>query len=382
MTTLSDLISKVQASEFVTSVKSVATSLGLIPDDWVELDPEDAMANAFGQTAATWWNTYVYFAIRGGLLDYAEKKWLELLAKNVFNVDKIKASFATGTWTGTNATASNIGPFNAGDLLFYDLDTNKTYRNTNASPVTFIPGVNPAIPIAADEIGSGSNAAPSRVVLLTTVLGLSGSNAAAVSGFDDESDESLRARCRLKFASLSPNGAKAAYQYVALTPSLNGGIAVNRVKVSNGSINGTVRVVLAKASGPLDSGEVTTVDAKLQALVVPTGATLTTANSVAHSIAVTWQAWCPASANVDPTAARDAANAALAKAFESFPIDGFSTSGVPGTGKVFVNILEATIRDAIPEAFQVSVTIPSGDVAIATDEIPTWGVPTGTVTNV
>jgi uncharacterized phage protein gp47/JayE len=376
MTTLSDLISQLKGSEFISSVKTIAASVGLFPDDWEEGDAEEAIVESVGDAVAQLWNTFVWYAIRGGFLDYAERGWLTLLARNVFNVERILATFATGTWTGTNATASPIGPFNPGDLVFVSLDNGKTYRNSGT--VTFAPSTTTAITLQAEEIGTGSNAAPTRVVLQTTVLGVTGTNAASIAGRDDETDDALRARCRLKPASLSPNGPSQAYEFVCLTPDFHG-VTVNRVKVSLGSVNGTVSVLIAGVDGAFtDPADVAAVNTAVLKNVAPTGATPTVTSAVGNSIPVTWQGWSHPSANVDPTAAEAAVNAALVLAFQSFPIGG--DEKVAGSGFVYKNVIETVIKAAVPGFFEVEVTAPAADVAIAANEVPTLGAVNKTVT--
>jgi hypothetical protein len=379
MSLLADLLSPILASDFATSVKSVAAGLGLLPDSWVALDPEDAIVESTAETFAMQWNTYATIAIQGGWLETAAaigdttgpaNGWIRLLASSVFNVQAIPSSFASGGWTGTNTTAGNLGPFGPGQLKFYNLDTNKTY--TNASSVTFVPGANSPTTITADVIGSGSNAAPGRIVLLTTVLGLSGSNALAIFGLDAETAPALAARCRLKYYALSPNGPSQAYQYVALTPSLNGGLSINRVAVSPSSTIGLVTMLIASPAGPpVNVGDPAALQAVLYTLVVPDTAKLLVAGAVAHTINVTWTAYYHASANIVPATEMANGNAALTSAFALFPIGGDAIT--PGNGFVFVDRLISILGTALPKAFQIVVSVPGGDVAIAANEVPTLG---------
>jgi hypothetical protein len=386
MSLLADLLSPILASDFVASVKSVAAGLGLLPDSWVALDPEDAIVESTAETFAMQWNTYATIAIQGGWLETAAaigdttgpaNGWIRLLASSVFNVQAIPSSFASGGWTGTNTTAGNLGPFGVGQLKFYNLDTNKTY--TNASAVTFVPGANPPTTIVADGIGSGSNAAPGRIALLTTVLGLSGSNALGLFGIDAETAPALAARCRLKYYALSPNGPSQAYQYVALTPSLNGGLSINRVAISPSSTTGLVTMLIASPAGPpANVGDPAALQAVLYTLVVPDTVKLLVAGAAAHAIDVTWRTYYHASANVVPATEVANGTAALAAAFATFPIGGDAI--VPGNGFVFVDRLIAVLAVACPKAFQIVVTLPAANEAIAANEVPTLGVSTGTAT--
>jgi hypothetical protein len=69
---------------------------------------------------------------------------------------------------------------------------------------------------SADEAGSDSNAAAGEIdTLVTTMLGVTCSNdTLAALGIDEESDESLRERCRAKLGMLSPNGPARRYNAV------------------------------------------------------------------------------------------------------------------------------------------------------------------------
>jgi len=377
MTALSDLLSTVKASDLVASIKTTATTLGLLPSSWQSGDPEDAIVNSVSQTIATYWNTYVYYAINGGFLSTATGKWLTLLAKGVFNVDRNLATFASGGWTGTNATAAPLGPYAPNTLTFVCLDTGATY--TNQSSATFAVGVNAPITIVANVSGTAAgNAAPTRIVLQTTVVGLTGSNALAISGTDDETDAALALRCTYKWASLSPNGPADAYRYVALTPSFHG-VSVNRVLVSPSSLNGSVLVTLANASsgGILTGGDVALVDAAIKANVVPVTVTETTQSATALSVPVTYQLWAHTTSGIVPATAQAAVNAALVTAFQNFPIGGDLISG---SGKVYVSDLVGIIKSVVPQAFQIVVTAPAADVALGTYQVATLGAVTPTIT--
>lgn len=395
MTLLAALLNPIVASDIATSIKTVAAGLGLIPSDWLAIDPEDAIVQSAAQTAATQWNTYAIVAIQGGFLDTAAaigsptapaNGWIKLLASSVFNLTANPATFAAGGWTGTNSTGGNLGPYAVGQLKFYNLDApTQTYSNTTS--VTFVPGANAPITISADFVGTQANGAPSRIVLLNTVLGLSGSNALAIAGNDAETSPALAARCRLKYYGLSPNGPAQAYQYVALTTSLNGGVAVNRVAVSPSSTNGSVIVALAGPYGPIAGGDVTTVSNAIYGVsptpggVVPDTVNASIISAVAHSVPVTWQAYYHTSANIVPATEQANGNAALVADFLLRPIGGDAIT--PGSGRVFVDHIREVLGAALPKAFDIQVTAPAADVVIVgfpAPEVPTLGATSGTAT--
>jgi hypothetical protein len=392
VTILAALLSPILSSDLVTSIKDVAAGLGLIPSDWAPLDPEDAIIESSSQTFAMKWNTYATVAIQGGFLDTAAaigsptapaNGWIKLLASSVFNVTAQPATFAQGGWTGTNATGGNLGPYSPGQLKFYNLDApSQTYSNTTT--VTFLPGVPLTVTISADFVGSQANAAPSRIALLNTVLGLTGANALSIAGLDAETSPALANRCRLKYYGLSPNGASQAYQYVALTRSLNGGVAVNRVAVSPSSTNGSLIVALAGPSGPLSGGDVTTVQNAIYGVsptpggVVPDTVYASVITAAGHTINVTWVAYYHSTDNIVPATEMTNGNAALVADFQLRPIAGDAIT--PGNGRVFVDHIKEVLGAALPKAFDIQVSAPANDVAIAgfpAPEVPTLGtVPT------
>ena len=126
--------------------------------------------------------------------------------------------------------------------------------------------VGQGVDFEADVQGAGTSVAGSISQAVTVLPGVVVTNPQAFIGAVAESNVALAARCRLKLQSLSPNGAKAAYAFFALTAFQL--LAVGGTQNPNGTFNflstpvtkvlvlpqtttGTVQVVLANASGPL-----------------------------------------------------------------------------------------------------------------------------------
>jgi uncharacterized phage protein gp47/JayE len=152
-----------------------------------------------------------------GFLDYAEGAWLELLAWNVFHVEKIKATYASAV-LGLKLTNTGGGFYviEPGDVIVAHATTKKTYRNTTGG--TLNPGVGQVLrlDLVADEAGADSNATVGTITdLVTTSLGVTVTNEVALAGLDEESDPALRQRCRDSLATLSVGGIKNAYEYYA-----------------------------------------------------------------------------------------------------------------------------------------------------------------------
>ncbi len=121
---------------------------------------------------------------------------------------------ATGEVTLANSGGGvyNLG---VGDLIITNPTTQKAYRNTDALSVG-VASSTTTVAIEAVEVGSASTSAPNTITALTTtMLGVTCTNATAVVGVDEETDEDLRVRCREKLSALSPDGPKAAFSYFA-----------------------------------------------------------------------------------------------------------------------------------------------------------------------
>lgn len=395
MSSLSTLFATMATTTFSASVKTVAGVVALLPENWKTGDFELEFTTAVSKRVSEWWNSYIRLAIRGGFLDYAEAGWLTMLARNVYKVDRITADFAEGGWTGTNASAGVLGPYAAGDLVFVHTTSGKTYRN--AESVSFAVGVNAPVDVVADEVGTDSDAAPGDIELQTVVVGLTGTNAAAVLGRDEEEDEPLRARCRLKPASISPNGPRAAYEYVALTPTdtdggrWDHGVVVNRVWISPWSEDATVEEIIAGPNGAIDPGDVDLVDEATQLNVVPDGVTATVASATNVTVPVTYTVYVRAKSGIEAATTEAACDLAIPRHFRAVPISGDKLppdDGEADPGFVFVNLLESVIAQAardlgegenVQEVVQVVVSLPAADVELAFGEVPVAGTITGTV---
>jgi hypothetical protein len=129
-----------------------------------------------------------------------------------------------------------------------------------------------AATIGADQAGVGGTAAPGTITNpVTDNIGVTVTNLVSLVGAPAESNLAYVARCRLKLASLSPNGPHDAYNYFALVASLllssgmripsdpagtypvvllSGG-AITRTRVDTDKVTGIVHTTIANAAGPV-----------------------------------------------------------------------------------------------------------------------------------
>ncbi len=274
--------------EIKESIYSTLTSIGIVTTSWQPGAVTRTIIAVLAKLLVGWF-TLVSTIAKSGFLDTAVGGWLTLLADLVYGVDRVEATFATGEVTFDNNSGSLYGPFDPDEFIVKSSALDKTYVNT--ATFTLNPGQqNVMVAIRAQEQGAASTAAPGQIdTLVTSLAGVTVTNELSVVGVDAETDATLRERCRDALGALSPNGPKSAYEYVATTPSLNGGITITRVKVLPPPGDGTVTVVIAGPDGAVSGGSVTAVQAGIDANVVPEIGTaiVVSATNVALTYSVT-----------------------------------------------------------------------------------------------
>jgi len=325
---------------------------------------------------------------RSGFLSLSEGEWLTLVARYVYNTERITATFATGSVTIDNASG-NIYAIDPGDLILLNTATDATYRNTELVNIgSMQTGV--IVAVQADIEGSGGTAAAGAIDdFVTTFLGLSVTNDAALVGTDAELDPELRSRAELATGALSPNGPADAYRYFAASAvrAADGeAIGVTRIKVTPDGAGG-VAVVVATGSGGVTgtSGDPDTdlgaVHLAMEENAVPLGITLTTTSATVTTVAVTATVWVLETlADTDATlesAVQDALNALLA----GMPIGGVVIS--PADGKVYKQALEGAVSSVFGTSLvNLSMGTPAADTTLTGSQAPVMGTLTLTITRV
>lgn len=316
---------------------------------------------------------------KSAFLDLTSGDWLALVAKYVYGVDKLLATFATGTVTLDN-TGGGVYSGDPGDLVVKNAVTGKTYRNTSAFSVAALEtGV--VVPVSAIEAGSASTATAGQIIEFETpLLGVTVTNASALVGTDDEDDAALKTRCRQKPASLSPNGPADAYEYVARSALRSDGtpIGVTRVRTTPGS-TGTVAVRVATASGPVTgtegdpSTDLGAIAAAIFAQVEPQAVQASVSSAVAKSIDIYYSLWVYDNVGLTDQELSDLITARLAQFMAIQPIRGNLIDGFPD-GKVFADDILTVINGTRDEIFHVELAAPlTSDVTIGDTEVPVLG---------
>jgi hypothetical protein len=303
--------------------------------------------------------------VRGGFLLFAGGTYLRAHAKDVYDVDFLPATQATGEVTLTNAGGAThtVG---ANELVVRVSGTNKRFRVTEA----FVLAANSVltVDIEAIEPGAASSVSPNEIdELEVTLAKVSVTNAAAIVGRDAEADPALVQRCLLKKGTWSPFGPRDAYEYAALSAKLAGDVPTNitRVVTSPYSSRGQVRTILATPSGTPTSPEIAAVVEEIERKARPSSVTSLVSGAVplptTHEITL----WAKGGTEA---IVRERAEIALSALISSWPIGGVSkTDG--GQGYFFADALAAALIGSSPEAFDVDGV--GSDIAQDFDEVVT-----------
>ena len=234
--TLNDLVTPATYQDTLTLELNIAAQLGLPTTAWQPIDPIRTILTTNAQIIAQYTQTINLIA-QGGYASYAavipgtdsnvdsagyETTWMDLVAYEVYNVQRIEANFATGLVTLSNATANTFGsPYSPGTLHFNNTVTGATYSNTGTVDIdnsNFPSASLTTLEIVADAAFPGALGNSVQGTVLNMVTPLVGVTVQALAGniiaTNQETNAQLLARCQAKLGSLSPNGASQAYQYV------------------------------------------------------------------------------------------------------------------------------------------------------------------------
>jgi phage-related baseplate assembly protein len=376
---LQDLVTPLTRQDVETSVYNVLTLLGVDTTAWKPGSVVRTMISATSLVLAALSTLQAQIAA-SGFLALSQGDWLTVVAQQVYGLDRLQATFASGSITLTNS-GGGIYLFSAGGLTFRNPTTGKTYHNTADISLGAVSSASG--PIQADALGAASTSAAATITFLVTPFpGVTCSNAAAVVGRDAETDVSLRTRCSELLGSLSPHGPWDAYTFAARSAltSAGAGAGVNRTRLTKDGF-GNVTIYLATASGVITGtiGDRTSAlgaaDDAIQRNAAPLAVTAHTLSATAVVIPVTYEVWLYNTAGLTDAQVQSAISAVLVAFFAAQPIGGNVVSGV---GSVYVDAIRAAIESAVPQIFHTLVTAPGADVVLTAGQVPVLGTITVT----
>lgn len=373
---ITDLITPVSQADAMNTLLSVASALGLPTTSWQSGNWIRTMLATTAQKISDL-SVVATQVTRGGFGDLlATDSWADAWSQSIYNVTRIPATQATGAVDVTAGPTAVSTTYNPGELIFAHATTNLTYRNT-AAVIINANTTTAGVPVLADVAGAASNAAPGAVTLMvSTQVGLSVTNSSSIIGTDKETTPALVTRARRKLGSLSPNGPKDAYNYVATTLAVVTS-PITRTNTVASQTTGVVSVYVANAGGSPSVADVAAVQTALDNFATPWAVTATAVAATPLVIPVTYQVWTKG-ASLSATQMQVAIANALAAFFASLKIGGDVIA--PDTGAVYIDALQTAIANAAPGIRRVVVTSPATTVAMTPNQVATLGTVSGTIT--
>ncbi len=291
------------------------------------------------------------------LLDYATGQWLTLHAASRYDVTRAASTFATHTLTLNNATGAGPYTIAPGQLLMQS-SGGVRFRSTNTANVVVPLSSSVSITVRAETAGTAGNATPAVIVSPANAGMGSTYGAIATNGAEEESDASLRARCKAKWSTLGRGATLDAYVYLATTSSAT---TVTRAKAVTGGGNGTVYVYVAQTSAAATGGHVATVQAYI-GVRKPFTDSVTVYAAQAIPVDVTATVTFE-SATYNTSTAQAAIEAALHAALDARSIG----------EDVDLGAIYAAIRGAAAGVLDVDITLPAGDTSIGDSQVSLTG---------
>jgi len=253
---LLDIASQTTPSQALALLLSYLTTSGLPATAWQPgsvprtlLEGESiAYADAMNLAAAI---------ANGNILDLSAGEWLTQLADSHYDTQRKAALFAQGAVRITNASGSAFSA-GAGTLLAASTQSTTSFRILDAI-VGLANGSYIDVAAQAEEAGLGGNVAVNTITsLLTPSPGISVSNPGVSSvwltqiGTRDESDYSLRVRCKARWPQLGGGPTLDAYEGWALSIDQVTQARVFPNTDSSGFVkDGKILVIVAGDSNPL-----------------------------------------------------------------------------------------------------------------------------------
>ena len=365
MASVSDLITAKTADTLFEEALVVAQAEGLPTTAWQAGSVPRTLLKADAAALADLHGTQAAIA-KGAFLDDAEGAWLTLYAASRFQVTRVAAVFCRGYVRVT--VASGAGPYTIPAAGLLVSDGARRWRSVNATAITVTSAAPTDVLVEAEGSGTDYNAVVGAITILVSpaLAGVSVANPVYAdsdwkirSGAAEESDASVRARCRARWGTLGRGATDAAYVYLSRTGHAYEA-QVTRAPVVWGPGDGTLTVYLAGPSGAVSS----TVELVVGDWVLankPGTDNPTTMSATA--IPVSLLATVTVAAASDSAANRARATDALATYFAALDI-----AEDVDLGRLYEALYAAAgILDA-------DITQPSADVSINNGEIATLSV--------
>jgi hypothetical protein len=392
--TFSDLIASTTEAAVYATLRSAASIVGID----IEAMPPNAVLRAVLKSVVPpgilrFANVITEIA-KGGFLDFAsDGPYLEMNGEQVFGVERIRLTFATCTCQFTNENIDgNRYEFHAGQVRVRNPSTGKVY---SAGAFTLEAQGDAQdrdialVTVTAEQAGTDSNADAETITEMVTVFdGVSVTNIDAAIATDLEKRASYVTRCRLAVAGASPYGPSQIYDHIARGATTSSGvpIGVTKTRLIADTIDGRTTLYVAKDSGVPDGPQMERINELLIAGAVPGGVDFSSgsgppdpgalpADSV--TVPITYTATALSSAGLTDAEVEALVATRLEELFVEVPIGGWGGFLYAEKIRAVIAQVQASPTDPRP-IVNVSLSLPSGDVALDPNEIAALGtiVPT------
>jgi hypothetical protein len=239
------------------------TGLGFNATSWQTGSVQLTMVRLWGLIKSEF-SQIVSAYTKGGLLGYAEDSFLDYLGEYQFNIKRIPATSAIGTFRLTASLAAPPHSWGAMEILIADQE----FGEANVFLIVDAGSINPGdtldVQVIAQNPGIAANIANNQTLYFRTPLvGVTATNPALMGsttwieypGSDKESNERYTERCLGRWDRLTYGNTDGAYK----AWSLEALDALTRVKVITEPL-GIVRVIGATATGGLTLGQIDTIE--------------------------------------------------------------------------------------------------------------------------
>lgn len=322
---------------------------GSTPRTFVELDAE-GLADVSATLAAI---------AAGGYVSTARGAWLTLLAREVYGLERKPAVQCQRQVELSDAAGQ--GPFSISPGDFTVASGELRFTNVDGGTLTLNGTL--TLTVAAESPGSAYNLPGGSLVRFAVgaLPGVTITDPGTITqqGVDLETDESLRGRCRRRWAELAVGGTEDAYRNWALAASDQ----VTRVGVLAGGA-GTVTLTLAGPAGAVTQDVIDAVDAALASKVI-LGMMLGVQSAVANDIDIVGTVRVRAASQATATAAIDAA---LRDLEMNTPVGGERGFAFVSRERIIAAIAGAA------GVLDLTLTTPAADVALAYNEVPAFTI--------
>lgn len=374
---LDDLTTPLTRAEVQQSIYDVLAQLGVNTTSWKSGAVVRTMIVCVSTVLAALSELEAEIA-RSGFLAESAGDWLTIVARYVYGVERIEATFATGSVTMENS-GGGVYEFDPDDLIFSNAETGATYRNTEAVSIGALGIV--SVSIQATQAGSVGNAGAGQIHDMTTVvLGVTCENPSPLVGTDAESDAALRTRCAERLGALSPMGPWDAYTSAVRNATRPDGtsIGVTRIRIVKDGY-GTVTTYVAGPSGAIEgepndpTSDLGIANEAIQRNAAPLAVKADVFSARNLVISVSYEIWLYNTSGMT----EDDIILTIQKALEAFMREQPIGGNVVGNalGKVYTSAIQTAIFRAIPGViFDVDVLDPAADVVLDPDEVPVAGV--------